>query len=124
MSEFKTIKYPAQGTVFDYYINTETKQFSPWSEKIPKFELDPDIPLQAVVVHTSESIKIRYFVDLLMEHKHPVMLVGPAGSGKTVLINEKLARFNENYAITAVPFNFYTTSGKSNYNLHTTIRFE
>ncbi|XP_065217396.1 dynein beta chain, ciliary [Planococcus citri] len=110
MSEFKTIKYPAQGTVFDYYINNETRQFSPWSEKIPKFELDPDMPLQAVVVHTSESIKIRYFVDLLMEHKHPVMLVGPAGSGKTVLINEKLASFNENYAITAVPFNFYTTS--------------
>lgn len=46
-----------------------------------------------------------------MEHKHPVMLVGPAGSGKTVLMTEKLACLNENYAITTVPFNFYTTSG-------------
>lgn len=45
-----------------------------------------------------------------MEHKHPVMLVGPGGSGKTVLITEKLTALNENYAVTNVPFNFYTTS--------------
>lgn len=47
-----------------------------------------------------------------MEPKHPIMLVGPAGSGKTVLITEKLASLNENYTVTNVPFNFYTTSGK------------
>ena len=63
-------------------------------------------------MHTPESIKIRYFVDLLMESKHPIMLVGPAGSGKTVLITEKLAGLNENYTVTNVPFNFYTTSGE------------
>jgi hypothetical protein len=49
IAEFKTIKYPSQGTVFDYFIHPETKQFTPWSEKIPKFELDPDIPLQVRV---------------------------------------------------------------------------
>ena len=66
--------------------------------------------MQAAVVHTPESIKIRFFVDLLVEHRHPVMLVGPGGSGKTVLITEKLNALNENYAVTNVPFNFYTTS--------------
>lgn len=49
-------------------------------------------------------------MDLLMEKKHPVMLVGNAGCGKTVLVNEKLASLSENYAIANVPFNFYTTS--------------
>ena len=49
VAEFKTIKYPAQGTVFDYFIDPETKLFTPWSEKIPKFELDPDIPLQVLL---------------------------------------------------------------------------
>lgn len=62
-------------------------------------------------MHTSESIRIRYFIDLLMEHRHPVMLVGNAGCGKTVLVNEKLASLSENYAVANVPFNFYTTSG-------------
>lgn len=50
ISEFKTIKYPIQGTVFDYFIDPETKQFTSWSEKIIKFELDPDIPLQVTSI--------------------------------------------------------------------------
>lgn len=113
VNEFKTVKFPQSTqvtTVFDYYIDAETKQFLPWSEKIPKFELDVDMPLQAVLVHTSESIRIRYFLDLLMNKKHPVMLVGSAGCGKTVLVNEKLQGLSENYAVQNVPFNFYTTS--------------
>lgn len=110
VNEFKSVKFPTGGTVFDYYIDQETKQFTLWTEKVPKFELDSDIPLQSVLVHTSESIRVRYFLDLLMEKRHPVMLVGNAGCGKTLLVNEKLASLSENYAVTNVPFNFYTTS--------------
>ncbi|CAH1732929.1 unnamed protein product [Aphis gossypii] len=110
VAEFKTIKYPSQGTVFDYYIDTETKEFLPWTNIIPKFELDSDMPLQSALVHTTESIRTRFFVDLLMNQKHPVMLVGSAGCGKTVLMNEKLTSLSENYAVTNIPFNYYTTS--------------
>jgi len=46
-----------------------------------------------------------------MDQKHPVMLVGSAGCGKTVLMNEKLTSLSENYAVTNIPFNYYTTSG-------------
>ncbi|XP_044764909.1 dynein beta chain, ciliary [Coccinella septempunctata] len=110
INEFKSVKFPAGGTVFDYYIDSETKQFVPWSESLGRFELDPDIPLQAVLVHTAESIRIRYFLNLLMDKKHPVMLIGNAGCGKTVLVSEKLGSLSDNYMITNVPFNFYTSS--------------
>ncbi|XP_055848919.1 dynein beta chain, ciliary isoform X2 [Episyrphus balteatus] len=110
VNEFKTVKFPQGGTVFDYFLDAETKQFLPWTEKVPKFELDSDLPLQAVLVHTSESIRVRFFLELLMEKKHPVMLVGTAGCGKTVLLNEKLQNLSENYAVANIPFNFYTTS--------------
>ena len=46
MTEFKTIKFPSAGTVFDYFIDTESKKFVPWTEKVPKFELDSEMPLQ------------------------------------------------------------------------------
>lgn len=46
INEFKTIKLPSQGTIFDYYIDPETKKFMPWTDKVPAFELDPDVPLQ------------------------------------------------------------------------------
>ncbi|XP_050527559.1 dynein beta chain, ciliary isoform X2 [Daktulosphaira vitifoliae] len=110
VAEFKTIKYPSVGTVFDYFIDTETKEFLPWSDIIPKFELDPDMPLQNALVHTPESIRTRYFVDLLMDYKHPVMLVGSSGCGKTVLITEKLTSLSDSYTIANIPFNYYTTS--------------
>ncbi|KAJ9585774.1 hypothetical protein L9F63_002411, partial [Diploptera punctata] len=110
VNEYKTIKFPSQGTVFDYYIDTETKEFVPWTEKLLVFTLDPDMAISAVLVHTSESIRIRFFLDLLMEQQHPVMLVGNAGVGKTVLVCDKLQSLSENYAVANVPFNFYTTS--------------
>ncbi|XP_049809049.1 dynein beta chain, ciliary [Schistocerca nitens] len=110
VNEFKSVKFPAQGTVFDYYIDSESKTFVPWTEKLPRFILDPDIPLQAVLVHTSESIRVRFFLDMLMEKRQPVMLVGNGGVGKTVLVSDKLCNLSENYAVANVPFNFYTTS--------------
>ncbi|XP_014280457.2 dynein beta chain, ciliary [Halyomorpha halys] len=110
LNEFKTVKFPPQGNVFDFYIDNETKEFLPWSERIPRFELDADVPLQGTLVHTAESIKIKFFIDLLMECKKPLMLVGNAGVGKTMIISDKLTSLPEQYAITNVPFNFYTTS--------------
>ena len=40
------------------------------------------------------------------------MLVGGAGSGKSVIVTDKLSSLPESYNVTNVPFNFYTTSGK------------
>ncbi|XP_072259402.1 dynein axonemal heavy chain 9 [Pyxicephalus adspersus] len=110
-TEFKTIKFPSQGTVFDYYMDPETKKFEPWSKLIPKFDFDPEMPLQACLVHTTETIRVRYFMDKLLEKKRPVMLVGNAGTGKSVLVGEKLSSLDpDEYLIKNVPFNYYTTS--------------
>ncbi|XP_076002796.1 dynein axonemal heavy chain 9 [Genypterus blacodes] len=111
VTEFKTIKFPALGTVFDYYIDPETKKFEPWSNMVPTFEMDADTPLQACLVHTTETIRIRYFLDRLLDISRPVMLVGNAGTGKSVLVGDKLGSLDtEKYIIKNVPFNYYTTS--------------
>ena len=46
VTEFKTIKFPSAGTVFDYYIDPATHKFEHWKGTILKFELDPELPLQ------------------------------------------------------------------------------
>lgn len=66
--------------------------------------------LQAVLVHTAETVRLRYFMDLLMRDGRPVMLVGGAGCGKTVLVNDKLSDMKDKYVVTTIPFNHYTTS--------------
>lgn len=66
---------------------------------------------QAALVHTTETIRLRFFMDLLMEKKKPVMLVGNAGTGKSVLMRDKLETLStDEYLVQFVPFNFYTTS--------------
>lgn len=51
LSEFKTIPFPADGSIFDYYIEPKYKVFRPWSDLVPKFELDVDIPLQVIFLN-------------------------------------------------------------------------
>ncbi|XP_056236518.1 dynein axonemal heavy chain 11 isoform X2 [Seriola aureovittata] len=108
--EMKTVKLPAQGTVFDYYLDSQTRRFLPWSDTVPPFEMETCTPLQAVLVHTAETVRLRYFMDLLLERRQPVMLVGNAGVGKTALVRNKLDCLPESYMTTKVPFNYYTNS--------------
>ena len=61
-------------------------------------------------MHTAETTRVKWFLDVLIERKRPVMLVGNAGTGKTVLMNDKLTGLSDDYMVANVPFNFYTTS--------------
>uniref|UniRef100_G3U465 Dynein axonemal heavy chain 11 n=1 Tax=Loxodonta africana TaxID=9785 RepID=G3U465_LOXAF len=108
--EMKAVKFPSQGTIFDYYLDHNTKKFLPWADKIPQFTVEPDVPLQTVLVHTSETTCLRYFIDLLLEKGKPLMLVGNAGVGKTIFVGDTLASLSEDYIVARVPFNYYTTS--------------
>lgn len=76
INEFKTIKLPSQGTIFDYYIDPETKKFLPWTDKVPNFELDPDIPLQ--VAFARAMARSRAQCPLLPElRQDPLVTLGP-----------------------------------------------
>ena len=107
MNEFKSVKFPPGLSVFDVWVDPMSSEFTSWNDKVPKFELDSDVPLQACLVHNSETIRMKFFLDILVDTRFPVMLIGLAGSGKTLLINEKLMHLNENFMVANVPFNFY-----------------
>lgn len=74
LTEFKTIKIPSSGSVFNYFIDPESKQFLPWSDLVPLFELNPDIPLQVTIIlfykkinHcTYISMKKNYMITIIM----------------------------------------------------------
>ncbi|XP_052595155.1 dynein axonemal heavy chain 11 isoform X2 [Peromyscus californicus insignis] len=108
--EMKAVKFPSQGTIFDYYLDHKTKKFLPWTDRVPQFTMDVDTPLKTVLVHTPETTRLRYFTELLLEKGKPLMLVGNAGVGKTAFLSDTLASLPEDYIVSRVPFNYYTTS--------------
>uniref|UniRef100_A0A8U8C9W7 Dynein axonemal heavy chain 17 n=1 Tax=Geospiza parvula TaxID=87175 RepID=A0A8U8C9W7_GEOPR len=111
VAEFKTIKFPSHGTVFDFYVDPETKKFEPWSKLVPQFEFDPEMPLQACLVPTAETVRLRFLVARLLQRRRPVLLVGTAGTGKSVLLGDTLCSLDTDaFLVKKVPFNYYTTS--------------
>ncbi|XP_069504355.1 dynein axonemal heavy chain 11 [Ambystoma mexicanum] len=110
VKEMKAVKFPSQGTIFDYFLDHETRRFVPWTDKVPQFSMDPDTPRQDILVNTSETVCLRYFTHLLLEKGKPLLLVGNAGVGKTLLVADILSALSEDYMISKVPFNYYTSS--------------
>lgn len=61
LSEFKAVKFPSGGSIFGYFIDSETKKLIPWEEKVSRFDLDPELPLQVLYI---ASITFIYFSQL------------------------------------------------------------
>ena len=109
-NEFRHVKFPSTGTVFQYYVDPITKKFVPWKEMITPFVLDHNLPLHSTLVDIVETTRLSYFMNILIEKEYPIMLVGHAGTGKTALINSRLKNLPDNYMFTNISFNYYTTS--------------
>lgn len=109
---FHDVEFPDDVSIFNYYIEPVSKEFVKWNKLIPTAgtELDLDISLQAILIPTAETTRLKFFMDMLMSNRYPVMLVGGSGSGKSVLVKHKLANLPDDYLVSNIPLNFYTTS--------------
>jgi dynein heavy chain len=112
--KYKAIKIPQRDTIFDYWLDPKTCKFESWN-KSPAFrtvEFDSTMTNMAeVTVPTAETASVSYWVDLLVHEGYNVMLAGPAGTGKTQLVNGMLAQLNtESHIHTTVNMNFYTSA--------------
>ncbi|CAK0791281.1 unnamed protein product [Prorocentrum cordatum] len=79
--EMKTIKYPAKGTIFDYFV--KESKLEEWITAVEEIEYSSETPMGEVTVPTSETVAMTYLMKALINTHHPVMLIGLAGCGKT-----------------------------------------
>ncbi|CAD7085079.1 unnamed protein product [Hermetia illucens] len=109
-TEFKAIRFPAKGTVFDYCIDLQTIQFSPWCKLVPTFEMDNEKPLTNVIIPTPETTKHIFFLQLLISKGYPVLLMGNSGSGKNSILRLLFNNFHDKLTVQKTHFNFYTSA--------------
>lgn len=109
---FHDIEFPDDTSVFNYYIDPVSNEFQRWKRLIPDTGelIDLDTSLQAILIPTADTTRLKYFMDMLMSKRYPVMLVGASGTGKSVIVSGKLAALSDEYIVSNIPFNFYTTS--------------
>jgi dynein heavy chain len=110
----KCIKFPDAGTVLDYYIDPNSGDCVPWQSKVAAFSSSaPDGTSSTIVVPTADSVRLTYLLDLLVKNSRPVMFIGSAGTGKTILVNDylsSLAVTDESFKFANINMNFYTDS--------------
>ncbi|KAL8453322.1 hypothetical protein Emag_001932 [Eimeria magna] len=108
-SEWKVIKFPSKGSIFEYYI--DATKFESWESLVPTVEFKGTEGIDSISVPTAETVSMLHFCTALLNIHAPLMCIGSAGCGKTQLCKAALASLNpENYSAFSVNFNFYTDS--------------
>lgn len=76
--EFPSVTFPVESgkNIFSYYVDVQTSEFKPWTDLLPEFRLNIEVPLQMVLVDNEETIRLKYFIDTLIRARKGVMLVG------------------------------------------------
>jgi hypothetical protein len=108
------VRLPARETVFDYYLDLKQAKFDTWktSPIFKSIEFDSRSQSMAeVTVPTPETASLSYWMNVLVKSNFAVLLAGPAGTGKTQLINGLLREFNpEERMYCTNNMNFYTNA--------------
>jgi len=102
---------------FDFYFDKEHLEFRPWLDRVDTFvpvsigSGPDDTMFGQLSVETVDSVRITSLTDQLVRKRHPVMLVGTAGTGKSSIVQtylrEKLA---DTCVSKAISMNYYMDS--------------
>jgi dynein heavy chain len=120
--EFRELRLPGSGTLFDYaaVIDSDATQvaradderalnvlaFKPWTEQVPAFKYDAEVPFFDMLVPTSTTVKFGHLLELFTNGGHSVLFTGTTGVGKSVIAKDCLTQLEARRGIVPVTLNF------------------
>lgn len=78
--------FPFDGDVYDYYIDFQKREFRQWTEMVPEWTYDPELPYFSILVPTSDTVKFKYLLNQIIQSGNNVLFNGETGTGKSVII--------------------------------------
>ncbi|XP_051969464.1 dynein axonemal heavy chain 3 [Xyrauchen texanus] len=108
--------FPERSTVYDYYFHKQgTGQWNNWTEYI-SIE-DRVIPAGAkisdLIIPTAETSRQLFFLKTYLSHEVPMLIVGPTGTGKSVINNNFLLSLpKERYTPICINFSARTSANQ------------
>ena len=105
-------KIPSKN-MYDERFSMETKKWVGWMSTLSKHEIPADAAFASILVSTEVSQQLEYIMGTLIAEKHPILLIGPTGTGKSALINKLLCKTlpQEIYRMIKVGFTARTEAG-------------
>ena len=70
LSEWKNVLFPEGGLVFDYFVDTETGQMAPWTEKVDTFGYNTSEAFANIFVPSVESTRLSFLLSSFIQNKH------------------------------------------------------
>ena len=77
---------------YDKQFHLKTQKWIGWFDTLEPFVLSPSTPFADIAVPTIDTVRSTYLVGLLLEHDHSILCCGQTGTGKSVVINEKVGK--------------------------------
>eukprot|EP01138_Halocafeteria_seosinensis_P001392 gb/GECG01001428.1/.p1 GENE.gb/GECG01001428.1/~~gb/GECG01001428.1/.p1 ORF type:complete len:4689 (+),score=693.48 gb/GECG01001428.1/:1-14067(+) len=104
--------FPAVGTSFDYFVDPSSREFKPWTDKLPsKWKPDDNTPYGSLMVPTVDTERNSFIISHLLQKGFNTLIAGDTGTGKTVLVQGHLENMDqERYSWLPVNMSAATTS--------------
>jgi dynein heavy chain, axonemal len=108
-------KINAGDSMFGIFFERDSCSWISWEKTQSTFEIPKEAPYSEMIVPTLDSIRIKGVFNRLLQAGRHILLVGPTGTGKSVMINQELRTTytNEDWTYISMAFSAQTTAGQT-----------
>ena len=103
---FPMVRFPNSGTVYDYVLDPQSKEWQPWEEVTKPFVYSPDVSYSDILVPTKDTCRYSYLLGACIEVQRGFALIGETGTGKSVIIVDALNHFLDSLSLVPFTINF------------------
>jgi dynein heavy chain, axonemal len=106
-------KFPPNDTVYDYLLNPKESGFHPFSAVATPFEYDDEANFGDIVVPTVDTTRYQYLLERLCSVQRRTLLVGPSGTGKSVIVHNCIRAMSKKDQTVSCVINFSAQSSSA-----------
>jgi len=112
-----TLHFPSAGQVYDYIFNVISCEWEMWTAQLQQaYEIPSKAKYQDIVVPTVDTIRYSYLLNINLENRKPMLLVGPTGTGKSVYVKHLIRGLNtEKFVSLVINFSARTSSNQTQF---------
>lgn len=86
-------------TLYEYYFDPVGLKWVPWIEKVPEYEHQIDSKFNEILVPTVDTVRNTWLLELMVNIKRPVVLVGETGTSKTATTQNFLRHLSPEFTV-------------------------